>query len=369
MVDIVGSAQRAFPTAAAGYLNTPSMGVPPESTVDAVEQALRSWSTASARFEDWEVTHAQCRGLIAREVGTAEANVALVPSVVPAVSYVSMQLARRGGVLVAHRSEFRSLLLPAMQAYGEERVRWVDGPYVAATFMDALEHDVSAVVASTVSSHDGSRVDLPALLDACHEAGAELVLDATQSLGVIALDVPADAPAAIVAAGYKGLLAPRGTGYGIIRPDLTDDVPLQPSPYGMADTTTIGSYGPPLLPFTGAARLDQSPAWFSWVGAHAGLEFLGGIPIAAREEHSLRLAQRLRDRLAGAGFQVVEGDRPSPVVSLPVQAPDDVLASLDRAGVRAAVRRGMLRMGFHLYVTEETVETVYDVLVRNEDRG
>nr|WP_276320011.1 aminotransferase class V-fold PLP-dependent enzyme [Haloactinopolyspora alba] len=341
------------------------MGVPPESTVAAVEDALRSWSAASAGFEHWDVTHAQCRSLIAREVGTAETNVALIPSVVPGVSYVSTQLARRGGVLLAHRSEFRSLLLPAMQAYGEERVRWVDGPYVAATFADALDHDVSAVVVSTVGSHDGSRVDLPGLLDACHQAGAELVVDATQSLGVIALDVPAEAPAAIVAAGYKGLLAPRGTGYGIVRPDLTDDVPAHPSPYGMADTSVVGPYGPPLLPFTGAARLDQSPAWFSWVGARAGLEFLGGIPVAAREEHSLRLARRLHDGLADAGFPVVDGDRPSPVVSLPVQAPGDVLADLERAGVRAAVRRGMLRMGFHLYVTDEAVDTALDVLVRH----
>ncbi|WP_166347282.1 aminotransferase class V-fold PLP-dependent enzyme [Phytoactinopolyspora limicola] len=364
MDDPIRRAQRAFSTTAAGYLNTPSMGIPPKGVVAAIEQALSSWSAATARFEDWDATYEHCRALIASEVGAAEQNVALIPSVVPAVSYVSAQLARRGGVLLAHRSEFRSLLLPAMQAYGEDRVRWVDGPYGAATFTDALERDVSAVVASTVSSHDGSRIDLPALLRACDDVGAELIVDATQSLGVIALDVPVDRPAAMVAAGYKGLLAPRGTGYGIIRPDLTDDVPMQPSPYGMADTAAIGSYGPPLLPFSGAARLDQSPAWLSWIGARAGLEFLGGVPVAAREEHALRLAGRLRARLADAGLPVVEGDLPSPVVSVAVDTPDDVLARLDRAGVRASVRRGRLRMGFHLYVAEETVDTAFEVLVQ-----
>ncbi|WP_153393992.1 aminotransferase class V-fold PLP-dependent enzyme [Ornithinicoccus halotolerans] len=369
MGDVIGRISAEFPAAAGGYLNTPSVGVPPRRTVAAVEEALRRWSTATAHFEEWDEVHARCRTLMAGQTGVSKTDVALLPSVVPAVSYVATALAARGGTLVAHRTEFRSLLLPALQAFGEDRVRWVEGPYTSATFAAALDADVSAVVVSSVSSHDGARVDLGSLLGACHAVGTELVIDATQSAGVVGLGVPANQPAAVVFAGYKGLLGPRGAAYGIIRPDLVTAAPAFPSPYGMADTADAGTYGPPVLPKPGASGLDQSPAWFSWVGARESLELLGGTSLADRERHTLGLAEELRDRLAEAGFPVTRGDLPSPVVSVPVERGEQVLAELDSAGIRASVRLGFLRLGFHLYVAPETVAKVVDVLVTHRDRA
>ncbi|WP_191089768.1 aminotransferase class V-fold PLP-dependent enzyme [Nesterenkonia ebinurensis] len=355
-----------FPAEAARYLDTPSMGVPPKPTTEAVRQAVEAWASASARFEDWDQIREECRPLIAAEFAVDPEHIALIPSVVPAVAYVGEQVSRRRGLLLAHRSEFRSLLLPLMQAFGEDRLRWVSGPYTTETFLHALDENVAAVAVSTVSSHDGARPDLTRLSEACRTAGAELLVDATQSMGVVELGFDPQEAALVASAGYKGLLAPRGTGYAVIRPDFSTEAPSSASPYGMVDTPQVGSYGPPLLPRQGGARLDQSPAWLSWVGAQTSLAALGRFSLQDRQQYVLSLAERLRHGLQQADLPVPASDLSSPIITYATKEPRPVLAALERAGVRASVRRGALRFGFHIYVEDETVDLVQEILLREQ---
>lgn len=358
-----------FAPGAAYYLDTPSMGIPPRVTAEAVTEALSQWTQGTARFESWDELREQCRHLAAAELAVAESTLATLPSVVPAVAYVGEQLAQRQGIVVAHRSEFRSLVLPLLRAFSEQRIRWVDGPYTAATFLERIDDDAAAVAVSSASSHNGARPDLDALHQACQSAGAELVVDSTQTTGITGLGVHPSQLALVACAGYKGLLAPRGTGYASIREDLSLATPALPSPYGMSDTPQVGSYGGPLLPREGGARLDQSPAWLSWVGAHASLNFLQHVPLQDREDHVLGITEELRHRLEAEGYTLSETDLPSPVVALRVNDPDKALRALEKAGVRASVRRGVLRMGFHIYVEPSVIDTVLNVLNRQRKVG
>ncbi|WP_162321326.1 aminotransferase class V-fold PLP-dependent enzyme [Nesterenkonia haasae] len=345
------------------------MGVPPFVTAEAVTNAVAQWAQGTARFETWDEIRERCRPLAAGELAVPQSTLAMIPSVVPAVAYVGDQLARRKGVVVAHRSEFRSLLLPLLRAFGEERIRWVDGPYTAATFLEGLDEGAAVVAVSSASSHNGARPGLAAIHQECQSVGTELVIDSTQTTGITSLGVDPAQLALVACAGYKGLLAPRGTGYSAIREDLSLAAPALASPYGMSDTPQVGSYGGPLMPREGGARLDQSPAWLSWVGAHASLQFLQQVPLKDREAHVLGMTAQLRHRLQGAGYALAETDLPSPVVALTVPDPAAALTALEEAGIRASVRRGVLRMGFHLYVEPSVIETVVDVLNTYREAG
>src|SRR4029453_11630921 len=59
---------------------------------------------------------------------------------------------------------------------------------------------------------DGARFDLAAIGARCRQIDAALVVDATQSLGAMPLDLDAVDPDFVVAAGYKWLLCPYGFG-------------------------------------------------------------------------------------------------------------------------------------------------------------
>lgn len=325
------------------------MGVPPAAAVQRLHEAIDSWQGGVAHHEDWEQDVRSSRGQFARLIGVDESEVALLPSIVPAGAALGHSLCERPGVMVAHRMEFRSFLLPFLARFGGDRVRWVDGPYTAQTFVDGLEQDVRVVLVSAISSADGARPDLRRLVDDADAASAEVVVDASQALGTAMLGIPARRVAAVLAAGYKGLLGPRGVAYAYIRSDVLTGAPVTPSPYGMADNERAESYGPPLMPTVGAPGLDQSPVWLSWVGALPALELLTRIPGSERDRYSSGLADRLRSGLEDLGLRAQQTDLPGPIVSIKAQHPQGLVDLFDTAGVRMAARAGRVRFGVHFY--------------------
>ncbi|MGH3813710.1 MAG: aminotransferase class V-fold PLP-dependent enzyme [Pseudonocardiaceae bacterium] len=346
---------------ARGYLDTPSMGLPPPATVAAVRAAVEAWADGSGEYADWEKCMQTCRRLFAQLAGAPADTVGLLGSVVPAVAAAGATLARREGMVVAHRAEFRSLLLPVIAQVPPGRIRWVDGPYLADTFTASVDERTDAVLVSAISSHDGARPALSRLIDACDSVGADLLVDGTQAMGIVVPDVDVARLGLLAVAGYKGLRGPRGAAYAIARPHLVEHF-VAPSPYGMADADRNGTYGPPLQPKPAAAGLDQSPAWLSWVGARPALAELVDQPAAERERQVLSLADRMREHLHRLRLSPQESDLPSPIVTFAVSAPEEVTQRLRQAGVRVAARRGRIRAGLHVYNDEVDVDLFAHVL-------
>jgi selenocysteine lyase/cysteine desulfurase len=172
----------------------------------------------------------------------------------------------------------------------------------------------------------------------------------TQALGWKRVDLGwADVTAAAV---YKWLLAPRGTAWM----SLSDRVGRIMVPHaanwyaGEEPWSTI--YGLPLRLATGARRFDVSPAWFSVLGAGATLPWLASLDRAAVEAHTVGLANRLRTEL-----QLPQQN--SAIVSIPTTTASE---QLERAGIRASIRAGAVRVGFGLYNTEDDLDRLVDAL-------
>ena len=73
----------------------------------------------------------------------------------------------------------------------------------------------------------GALVDLAQVAMAARAVGASFIVDASQSLGVLPLDVTALRPDALVAVGYKWLLGPYSLGYLYLDPSLHGGEPLE----------------------------------------------------------------------------------------------------------------------------------------------
>jgi selenocysteine lyase/cysteine desulfurase len=114
-------------------------------------------------------------------------------------------------------------------------------------------------------------------------------------------------------------------------------------------------YGLPLRLAESARRFDTSPAWFGALGAGLTLPWLAGLDGAVVEAHCVGLANRLCDELELP-------QRDSAIVSLPVSVVADAADKLRAAGLRASVRAGAVRVGFHVYNTDEDLERLLDVL-------
>jgi len=95
-----------------------------------------------------------------------------------------------------------------------------------------VDKHTSVISISQVEYGTGQRFDLRWLSELAHSHGAILVVDATQSAGLMPIDVHADGVDALVAGGYKGLLGPFGSACLYVRADLIPR--LEPPPCRMA---------------------------------------------------------------------------------------------------------------------------------------
>jgi selenocysteine lyase/cysteine desulfurase len=214
----------------------------------------------------------------------------------------------------------------------------------------ATAGDYDVVVASLVQSANGAVLDVEALRAGLAGADTVTVIDVTQAVGWKHLDLGwVDVTASGV---YKWLLAPRGTAWM----SLSDRVSGLMTPHaanwyaGEDPWSTI--YGLPMRLAADARRFDASPAWFGVLGSGLTMPWLASLDSAAVEAHCLGLANRLR-----AELELPPSD--SAIVSLPVA---DAADKLQRAGIRASVRVGAVRVGFHLYNTDDDLALLLDAL-------
>ncbi|WP_433037598.1 aminotransferase class V-fold PLP-dependent enzyme [Actinomycetospora sp. CA-053990] len=321
------------------YLNTPSIGVPPRPVVDAVSDAVAAWGRAESSPPQFDGAVDTARASFARLVGVPSASVVLGSAVSGLLGLVAASLPAGTRVLTADR-EFTSVTFP-FAAAGHE--------VTEVPLEDLPERTVSAdvVAVSVVASADGALVDLDALRS---EVGPDtlVVLDATQSLGWLPADLSwADV---VVAGGYKWLLSPRGASWMAVSDRLAER--LVPHQSGWYAGGWDAIYGLPLRLHPDARRFDLSPAWLAHVGAATALPWLESLDATAVHDHGVGLANRLR-----AGLDLPSAE--SAIVALRHEGAADRLAA---AGIRAALRGGAARLGFHLHNTHADVDAVLEAL-------
>jgi selenocysteine lyase/cysteine desulfurase len=325
-----------------GYLDTASIGIPSVAVGDAVATSVAGWRAGAGRAGEFDEPVARARAGFADLVGIGVDRVVIGSAVSGLVGLIAAAVPDGARVLVA-RDDFTSVTWP----FAAQAVRGVTVTEVDLAEVGRRAGEFELVAVSTVQSADGRIVDLDALR-AARDGGTRVVLDATQSLGWFDTDLSwADA---VVAAGYKWLLSPRGAAWMAIRPELAA-APSAAGWYAGADRWS-DVYGLPMTLAPDARALDTSPAWYSHVGAAVALPWLAGLDRAAVHAHCVGLADTFR---AGLGMEPAG----SAIVSVRRGGAGERLAA---AGVVSAARAGGARLAFHLYNTEADVARALDAL-------
>ena len=328
-----------------GYLDTGTFGLPPRSSLEAIERALAGWRDG-APWRTWEEDGEACRALFAGLVGVEAEDVALLPALSAAAGLVAASLpAEEGDNVVLCEDDFTSTLLPwqALEHRGVE-LRAVSLGELAS----AVDERTALVAVSSVQSADGAVADL----DAIQATGAPLFVDATQAVGA----VPVDARGIdyLAAHPYKWLLSPRGLAFLYVRPERLDAVEPWTAGWKSRSQPYEHYYGFPKL--TGdARRLDVSLAWLVAAGARPSLELVAEIGVDRIATHDLDLA-----RLFAAGLELPEPA--APIVRVAVQDADGAVERLRASGVACSARAGSVRLCFHLYNDSADVDLALEAL-------
>ncbi|MEV8378414.1 aminotransferase class V-fold PLP-dependent enzyme [Kribbella sp. NPDC056861] len=323
-----------------GWLNTASYGLPPRPAWEALQSVLHDWQVGATSWEPWDGSTIRARESFARIVGAAAEDVFVGSTVSAAIAPIAAALPDGSRVLVDD-IEFTSNVYPWM-VHADRGVEVT----AASTekFVEAIQPGIDLVAVSAVQSATGTVLDLAQVVARCNEIGALLVVDASQAVGWLPLDVAG--VDALIAHTYKWLMSPRGATIGYLSPRLQERCrPLHAGWYA-GRTVHTSYYGTRMELADDARRFDQSPAWFSFVGAAPALELIEEIGVETIHRHNLALANEFR-----AGLGLPPGN--SAIVSTSLPGAEEAFAA---AGVRAAVRGGNLRASFHIYSTQADVQ-------------
>ncbi len=213
------------------YLNCAYMSPLLHSAVEAgtagLRRKARPWEIeVDEFFDDSEALRAAWAELL----GAGPDSVALTPSAGYGLSLAANHVKLGPGQRVVLAAEqFPSNVYPwtakARGAGGEVRFapRPEDGDWTRAVLAE-LDERVDIVALPNVHWTDGGIFDLARIGARAREAGAALVVDATQSLGAVPFDVEAIRPDFVAGAGYKWLMGPYSLGYLYAAPQHLEDV-------------------------------------------------------------------------------------------------------------------------------------------------
>jgi selenocysteine lyase/cysteine desulfurase len=330
---------------AEGFLNTPTYGLPPRFVTDALQRCLDEWQHGTMDVPSFDEHVAAGRAGYAALTGVPVESVAMGGTVSSVLGLVAAAVPD-GSRVATVRGEFTSTTFP----FAAQAARGVTVTELDPDELVAAATDFDVVTVSLVQSANGAVFDLPALRDSVAGTDTLTVVDVTQALGWMQVDVGwVDVTAAAV---YKWLLSPRGTAWM----SLSDRVIRMMTPHAAnwyaGEQPWQSIYGLPLRLAADARRFDVSPTWFSVLGSGLTLPWLAALDRAAVQNYAVDLAGRLRRELG-----LPQQD--SAIVSLPI---DDAADRLAAAGIRAAVRAGAVRVGFHLYNDDNDLDRLLDAL-------
>ncbi len=359
------------------WLNCAYMSPLMKTAVAAGEAGLRGkaqpWTLKPADFFPGPE---EARALFARLINATPDDIAIVPSASYGVATAARNLrAPAGSRILLLDEQFPSNVyawreLASRTGARIDTVPRPDDDDWTSAILDRVGEDVS--IAALPNSHwtDGGLVDLERVAKALRDAGAALVLDVTQSLGALPLDVRKVKPDFMVAGSYKWLLGPYSLGFLYVDPKHHGGEPLEHNwiaRAGSEDFTGLVNYRDDFQP--GARRFD--------VGELSNFALMPQAIAALRQildwgVDNIHATLSVRNeaiaaRARGMGLEsVAQGLRAGHYLGLRFEGgvPDGLGARLAAENIHVSVRGASVRVTPHLYNNDEDIERFFDALGR-----
>lgn len=225
------------------FLNCATMAPLMKSTELAGIEAIKVKSdpkliTQETFFESNQILKSTC----AKLVNASTDRIALIPSASYGMAIVAKNLATKKGLkpgqhIILVQDEFPSDVYAWDEICAQKslRIRTIAPPdnmddrgkVWNQRLIAAINTETCLVAISPVHWADGTLFDLKAIAQTCKLNDALFVIDGTQSVGALPLDIQDIKPDALVCAGYKWLMGPYSCGFAYFGPYFDDGSPLE----------------------------------------------------------------------------------------------------------------------------------------------
>ena len=236
---------------------------------------------------------------------------------------------------------------------------------------ESIRPETNAVVCTHASNLTGNRMDLERVGELCHRHGIRLVADASQTAGVLPIDMKRMHIDVLCFTGHKGLLGPQGTG-GIC---VGDGIRIRPLKAGGSGVHTYLKEHPGDMPTALEAGTLNG---HGIAGLHAALGFIKETGVETIHRREAELMRRFYDGVVQIPGVRVYGDFTSDeraaIVALNIgdydssEVSDELAVTYGistRPGAHCAplmhesfktVEQGMVRFSFSYFNTEEEID-------------
>jgi selenocysteine lyase/cysteine desulfurase len=360
------------------WLDTAHQGAIPRVAADAARAAVAQKSRPhSIRNEDFFEAPVRLRSALGRLIGANPDDVILGNSATYGLDLLANGVRwRPGAEVVLVEGDYPANVYPWMILRGQGvTVRFIKAPRALVEphqLARELSRRTRLFCASWVNPFTGCAIDVTGLARVCRESGVRFVLNASQALGALTLDVRTSGVDAVTCTGSKWLCGPYGTGFCWLTPEFRDSLrPVHAYWLNMVagqPLDRIRDYS--LRTDLGARQWDVfCPAnFFNVVPWTASIEYLLHADPAAVARHDGELVARLLQRLDARRFEVVSpsgGPLRSAIVILRLREPGNIVAWFERlaaAGVDVSVGAETIRISPHLHNTPEDIDSLVGVL-------
>lgn len=335
----------------------------------AVSAWLEEYGRRGAAAEGWSYTgiRASIQRRLEALLGAAPGEIALIHHTSEGMNFISHGLSLDpGDEILLLENEYPSNVYP-WEHWSEKgvRLRFVPMADTPRAFLEgfraALGPHTRVAAMSAVHWCTGMPLPIDAIGTLCAGAGVAFVLDGSQGVGLVDVDVKTAGIRYMAFSGWKWLLGPLGL--GVLYLDRAHLEALRPIFKGTESVPGDQDYLPykhVLKPTADRFTLSTGSMtdWVHFETSLAYLEALGHGPVRARIR---MLAERLSDGLREAGYLIGSDAYPESACGIvtairPGQDAASAVKALKEKGVITAARLGRIRLSPHVYLSERQID-------------
>ena len=311
------------------------------------------------------------RVLAAKLVGSSAENITYIQNTSHGLSLVAMGIDwKDGDNIVVCAQEFPSNYLCWIQlaAKGVEirQVTSTNGRIDPDLILPAVNERTRVIAISHVQFYSGFRVNVASIAQICSQFGALLVVDGTQSIGALKLDVSVAGIDVLAVSAHKWLMGPRGIGFASFSRKALEMI--KPSIVGWLSVNDPFAFHRKLDFLPDARRFEAgTPNGSGIFGLEKRLEQIDQLGIDWIENRVLELNQLLFELASSNSINPVyrfEANHRSGIALLQKADTNAVELNniLSSKRIFASVRNGAIRIATHYYNTVDEIEQIIDAM-------
>ena len=228
--------------------------------------------------------------------------------------------------------------------------------------IDLIDQNTKVVCVSHVEFSNGQAFDLDLLSQAAHEHDALFVVDATQSAGVIPIDVKKTPIDVLVAGAYKWLCGPFGAAFMYITSELLDK--LEPGLVGFRSHEDMWDLNASRVEYSKDAKKFEfsTMAFGCAIGLARSIDYLNTIGVKNIFDYNMQLCDILIEGLQSRNAVInspLDKKNGSSIITAYFDGVDTetIIKSLKAAQIFVSNRAGSIRFSPHLYNNDIDIET------------